>query len=95
MSVTAAFSGANAQVTQAALPIPPVPTAVWLVVAAFVVLTLGIAGGWLVVAQRTARCRAELEANTAEREARPVAISADLPTSGWSFGFMECSFHPY
>ena len=82
MSVTAAFSGANAQVTRAALPIPPVPTAVWLVVGLFAVLTLGIAVAWLVVAQRTARRRAELEANTAEREARPVAISADLPTSG-------------
>jgi len=82
VSVAAAFSGTNARVTQAAVPVPPVPTGVWLVVAAFVVLTLVIAVGWLVVAQRTARRRAEIEAKTSTQEARPVAVTADLPTSG-------------
>jgi hypothetical protein len=55
---------------------------VWLVIAAFVVLTLGIAVGWLVVAQRTARRRAEIEGKTSTQEARPTAVTADLPTSG-------------
>jgi len=82
VDVAAAFGESGGRVTQTALPIPPVPLSVWAVVAAFVVLTLGIAGGWLVVAQRTAQRRAEIEAEPSEaRAARPVAVSADLPTS--------------
>ena len=81
VAVAQTFSGPSDRVTQAALPIPPVPTAVWLVVGAFAMLTLGVVGGGLVVAPRTALRRAELEAKTPEREARPAAVSADLPTS--------------
>ena len=59
----------------------PIPTAVWLVIGAFVLLVISVVGGALVVAQRTARRRAEAEARAVEREARPAPVSADLPTS--------------
>jgi len=67
--------------TRAALPIPPVPTGVWIVVGAFVVFTLGIVGAWLFFARRTARRRAELERENGPSEARPAPVTADLPTS--------------
>ena len=63
-----------------ALPIPPVPTGVWVVIGFFSTLTIGIAGGWLVVAQRTARRRAEIDAASSDRESEAVPVSADLPT---------------
>jgi uncharacterized iron-regulated membrane protein len=63
-----------------ALPIPPVPTGVWVVIGLFSTLTIGIVGGWLVVAQRTARRRAEIEAASSDRESEAVPVSADLPT---------------
>ena len=67
--------------SRATLPIPPVPPGVWIVIGLFVLLTLGIVAAWLLLAQRTARRRAEIEPGPDEREARPVAVSADLPTS--------------
>mgnify|MGYP006285772105 FL=1 len=68
-------------VTTASLPIPPVPTAVWAVIAAFVVLLLGIVGVWLVVAQRTARRRVDIDTDEGPKEARPAPVTANLPTS--------------
>ena len=68
-------------VATASLPIPPVPTAVWVVVALFSILTLGIAAAWLVAAQQAARRRADRDAEATEQEAQAVPVSADLPTS--------------
>jgi uncharacterized iron-regulated membrane protein len=65
---------------RASLPVPPVPTAVWVVIAAFVVLTLGVVAAWLVVAQRTARRRAEADGDDRPAEARTAPVTADLPT---------------
>jgi uncharacterized iron-regulated membrane protein len=62
-----------------ALPIPPVPTGVWVVIGLFSTLVVGIVGGWLIVAQRTARRRAERDASTQERKGETVPVSADLP----------------
>jgi hypothetical protein len=53
---------------------------VWVVIGLFSTLTIGIVGGWLVVAQRTARRRAEIEAASSDRESEAVPVSADLPT---------------
>jgi hypothetical protein len=61
------------------LPIPPVPTGVWVVIGLFSTLMIGIVGGWLVVAQRTARRRAEIDAASSDRESEAVPVSADLP----------------
>jgi uncharacterized iron-regulated membrane protein len=74
-----ANSNRPAATSRTTLPIPPVPTGVWIVVGGFVVLTLGIVGTWLFFAQRTARRRAELKEEDPS-EGRPVAVSADLPT---------------
>jgi hypothetical protein len=65
---------------QASLPIPPVPAAVWVVISLFVVLTLGIIAAWLVVAQRTARRRAEQETGSSAPDPQPAAVTADLPS---------------
>jgi uncharacterized iron-regulated membrane protein len=67
--------------TTASLPIPPVPTAVWAVIGAFLVLLIGIVGAWLVVAQRTARRRVDVEADGSPKDARPAPVEANLPTS--------------
>lgn len=69
----------RSEVASASLPIPPVPTAVWGVIAAFIVLLLGIVGAWLAVAQRTARRRSQREPAPSD-EARPAPVTADLPT---------------
>jgi hypothetical protein len=42
---------------------------------------LGIVGAWLVVAQRTARRRADIDPDEGPKEARPAPVTADLPTS--------------
>jgi hypothetical protein len=77
---TVAASGTSFNPTTArALPIPPVPTAVWVVIGAFLALLLGIVGGWLWWAQRTARRRADGEAES-DRPATPAPVAADLPT---------------
>jgi uncharacterized iron-regulated membrane protein len=63
-----------------ALPIPPVPTGVWVVIGLFSTLVIGIVGGWLVAAQRTARRRAEIDAASTKQRSGAVPVSADLPT---------------
>ncbi|MFB6279180.1 MAG: PepSY-associated TM helix domain-containing protein [Salinibacter sp.] len=80
--VTVPAAGADAATMRtAALPVPPVPTAVWVVIGAFVALLLGIVGAWLVVAQRTARRRAAAEADATPKPAGTMTVTADLPTS--------------
>ena len=71
-------------VATASLPVPPVPTAVWVVIALFAVLMIGVVGAWLVVARRTARRRGKGEGGPAPSAARPALVTADLPTAGSS-----------
>ena len=73
----------DAATKSAALPIPPVPAGVWIAIGLFVAGTLGIVGAWLVLAQRTARRRANAAPQAADppSKARPVSVSADLPSS--------------
>ncbi|MFP4228590.1 MAG: PepSY-associated TM helix domain-containing protein [Salinivenus sp.] len=80
-TVSAAATTNGSSVATASLPIPPVPTPVWIVIGLFVALTLGIVAAWLVLAQRTARQRAERGGEASDPEARAVPVSADLPTS--------------
>jgi uncharacterized iron-regulated membrane protein len=78
---TVAVSGTSFGPTTArALPIPPVPTTVWVVIGAFVALLLGIVGGWLWCANRTARRRAD-DGDASTPAATPTSVTADLPTS--------------
>jgi uncharacterized iron-regulated membrane protein len=73
--------------TQARLPVPPVPAAVWWIVGIFSVLTLGIVAAWLVVAWNTARRREDGQetapSGDGSRDGSPHAtpVAADLPTS--------------
>jgi hypothetical protein len=76
----------GADVRTAELSIPPVPAAVWWVVGLFSVGTMALVGAWLYFAQQTARRRTRTESGGGDAapsaEARPVAVSADLPSPG-------------
>ena len=76
----------GADVRTAELSIPPVPAAVWWVVGLFSAGTMALVGAWLYFAQQTARRRTRTESGDGDAapsaEARPVAVSADLPSPG-------------
>ncbi len=61
------------------MPVPPVPVAVWVVIALFVVVLLGIVVTWLVAAQRTARRRTHGD-DAAPDASAATPVTADLPT---------------
>jgi hypothetical protein len=71
----------SASARTAALPVPPIPTRVWVVIGGFVAVLLGIVGTWLTVAGRTERRRAEVEDEAPDRPPEAVPVAADLPTT--------------
>jgi uncharacterized iron-regulated membrane protein len=86
LAVPGTEAAPRAATYEAGLPVPPVPVAVWIVIAAFVALTLAIVAAWLYVAQTTRtpdEAKAEPKPKT-QAATRPAAATADLPTPGAS-----------